>query len=270
MIRGGLGDFLNNPVLRREAAVRLGGAGKNGFRRRMFWAIAIGLVTWPMVAMLVGDPHPDVARRQHGMVVSFVMAALALLSPFQTVGAICGERERGTWDALRTTPISARDLVLGKLLGNLAPLGVFWAIELPIRLVTAPVARIGVVVFVLEELMLLGVAGLGGAWGLWASARRRNHREAMGTVLLWLFVSSFLAQIVRIVVAGALNYGLLPRIEPFVMALSPVALVALMQPEPGMSVPFAMVAAAMLAIGAMALLTRFLIASVIRSARAIG
>lgn len=263
-------NFLTNPVLRREAAVRLGGAGRNAKRNRVFWVVAIGLATWPMVAMLLGDPHPDVARRHHGMVVSFVMTALALLSPFQTVGAICGERERGTWDALRTTRICARDLVFGKWLGNLAPLGVFWAVTAPIRLVTAPAARIGVVVFVLEELLLLGVASAGGAFGLWASARRRNHREAVGTVLLGLFVSSFLSQIVRTAVAGALSYALLPAIEPFVVALSPVSLVAMLQPEPGATVSEKSIAAAMLAIVGLALLSRGLIASVTRYARAIG
>jgi ABC-type Na+ efflux pump permease subunit len=270
MIFHKIGIFLSNPVLRREAALRLGGTGKNALRRRILWTVAITLVVWPMVAMLLGDPHPDVARRQHYMVVSLVMTALALLSPFQTVGAICGERERGTWDALRTTRISARDVVLGKWLGNLAPLAIFWAVLAPIRLVTAPAARIDVVVFVLEELLLLGVASAGGAFGLWASARRRNHREAVGTVLLGLFVSSFLSQIARVAVAGALSYASLAALEPFVVALSPVSLLEMLQPEPGATVSEKSIAATMLAIVGLALLSRGLIASVTRSARAIG
>jgi len=270
MTRSWLGDFLNNPVLRREAALRLGGSGKNAWRRRTVWTVAILLVVWPMVAMLLDDPHPDVARRQHGMVVSFVMSALGLLSPFQTVGAICGERERGTWDALRTTRISARDLVLGKWLGNLAPLAIFWVVTLPIRMITAPSARIGVVGLVFEELLLVGVAGAGGAFGLWASSRRRSHREAVGTVLLGLFVFSFLSQIVRILVLGALSYAWFPAIEPFVAALSPVSLVALLQPEPGMPVAGNVILGAVLSTAGLALLTRWLIASVTRSSRAIG
>jgi len=60
------------------------------------------------------------------------MFAVSLLAPALTVGAIAGERERQTYDILRTTLLPARALVVGKLVAALAFLLLIVVAALPV------------------------------------------------------------------------------------------------------------------------------------------
>jgi hypothetical protein len=61
----------------------------------------------------------------HGAL-SVIGAIAVMLQPvFMTAGAIANEREARTWEVLLTTPLPARSIMLGKLIGTLGPSGSF-------------------------------------------------------------------------------------------------------------------------------------------------
>src|SRR5262245_45872989 len=66
----------------------------------------------------------DIARfgEQFAMVVLLVqLAAVVVLTPAYAAGAVAEERQRGTLDALRTTELTDREIVHGKLASRIAP-----------------------------------------------------------------------------------------------------------------------------------------------------
>jgi ABC-type transport system involved in multi-copper enzyme maturation permease subunit len=131
-----------------------------------------------------------------------------LLVGVRCSGAISGERERGTWDLLRTTPLTPRELVRGKFAGvtratalyGLAYAGItcaFIAVQGDMR---------AYLLFVFELALGVFVPVLG-AVGLWRSARsRRTWRSLLttlgfgyGTVALVGTVGGFLLAVFAVV-----------------------------------------------------------------------
>jgi len=60
------------------------------------------------------------------------MSLLALIAPALTATAICGEREHGTFDLLRATPVRAHTIVWGKLLAALSYAALLIVASIPI------------------------------------------------------------------------------------------------------------------------------------------
>lgn len=82
----------------------------------------MGAITWH--EFRPGDPDVSAwARDQMGTWVGLTGGFLACLIQWaiglRAAVSISAERERGTWDALLTSPLDAREIVLGKLWGNL-------------------------------------------------------------------------------------------------------------------------------------------------------
>lgn len=120
-----------NPVVLKELRGRMRGG-------RAFVILTIYLVLTAAMISLVyfgfylsttnaGTMGPDVTRAV-GKVIFFSVAGMELMmicfiAPALTAGAIASERERQTYDLLRTTLLSARSLVFGKLASSL---GFIW------------------------------------------------------------------------------------------------------------------------------------------------
>lgn len=62
----------------------------------------------------------DLAASLYTVLVVLVFGVIVLMSPAMCAGAIAGERERQTLDLLLCSPLSARRIVTGKMLSNLA------------------------------------------------------------------------------------------------------------------------------------------------------
>jgi ABC-type transport system involved in multi-copper enzyme maturation permease subunit len=114
-----------------------------------------------------------------------VMLLASLIVGIRCSGAITGERERQTWEALLLTPLSAKQLIHGKLWGIMDSSYVYLlAYAAPALLLSV----LGGVMALLWVLLWLAVTVLAmyyiGAAGLWASARSKNSWRALLTTLL--------------------------------------------------------------------------------------
>jgi ABC-type transport system involved in multi-copper enzyme maturation permease subunit len=113
-----------------------------------------------------------------------VMLLASLVVGIRCSGAITGERERGTWEALLLTPLSARQLIRGKLWG------IMGAGSLYLLAYAAPALVLSVfggVLALFWVLLWLAVTVLAmyyiGAAGLWCSMRAGNSwRALLGTL----------------------------------------------------------------------------------------
>ncbi len=114
-----------------------------------------------------------------------VMLLGSLVAGIRCSGAITGERERGTWEALLLTPLSAKELIHGKWWGIM---GSSYIYLLAYAVPALVLSVLGGVVALLWVLLWLAVAVLAmyylGAAGLWASARSSNSWRALLTTLL--------------------------------------------------------------------------------------
>jgi ABC-type transport system involved in multi-copper enzyme maturation permease subunit len=126
---------------------------------------------------------PDAAL---GFLVQSLVAMLlaSLVVGVRCSGAITGERERQTWEALLLTPLSARELIRGKLWGVMgASLWYLLAYAAPAVVFSA----MGGLMALFWTVLWLAVTVLAmyyvGAAGLWCSARARNSwRSLLGTL----------------------------------------------------------------------------------------
>jgi ABC-type transport system involved in multi-copper enzyme maturation permease subunit len=141
--------------------------------------------------------------------------AFTLMVGLRCSGAITGERERQTWEALLLTPLPAEQLVRGKLWGIIgAGVPYLLAYAIPATAVSvlfwiAPRGWLGT----FWTVLLLGVTVLAmafvGAAGLWCSARSKSSwRSLVGTVAIGygggfflLFIAMPLALMVFLVIA---------------------------------------------------------------------
>jgi hypothetical protein len=103
-------EVSDNPVLWRE--LRRASIASPHLRR------AVVVITVLGIAIL----YWRVGLEEYGLHMTIgVLGALAVMvqSAFMTTGGISAEREGRTWEVLLTTPLSGRDIVLGKFLGSL-------------------------------------------------------------------------------------------------------------------------------------------------------
>ena len=112
------------------------------------------------------------------------MSLIALIAPALTATAIAGEREGGTFDLLRVTPVRAHTIVWGKLAAALSYAGLLIVASIPIA---SAVFLFGGVApaDVLNAFLLLGVTTVTfGMIGLFCSALGR--RAGLASVLSYV------------------------------------------------------------------------------------
>jgi ABC-type transport system involved in multi-copper enzyme maturation permease subunit len=114
----------------------------------------------------------------------FVMLIATLIVGIRASGAVSGEREKQTWEALLLTPLQTRELVRGKLsgiFGASVPYLVAYAV------VALPLSGFGGFLAFFWTALWLGVTALAvyyiGAAGIWCSARSSTSwRSLLGTL----------------------------------------------------------------------------------------
>ncbi len=113
-----------------------------------------------------------------------VMLLASLVVGIRCSGAVTGERERRTWEALLLTPLSAKQLIRGKLWGIM---GASYVYLLAYAAPAVVLSVLGGVLALCWVLLWLAVTVLAmyyiGAAGLWASVRSRSSwRALLGTM----------------------------------------------------------------------------------------
>jgi ABC-type transport system involved in multi-copper enzyme maturation permease subunit len=183
-------QVLGNPVIGRELRVRVR-VGRAYMLQAFYLAFLILIVALAYQAA-IGD-NPDLrnpVRVQEALVefyrivMSMLVALIALIAPALTANAITLERERKTMDLLLATPLTARQLLVGKLIGSFAFIVLLLALTLPVSAVSV---LLGGVSFpeLLKAYLLIACGGLVlCAIALFSSVYARNSTLAV----LWSYL----------------------------------------------------------------------------------
>lgn len=116
----------------------------------------------------------EVGKAIFGAVVLIELFLISFIAPALTAGAITAERERQTFDLLRTTLISARSLVLGKLGAALVYLLLLIFAALPIQSLAFLLGGVGLAELLISGLLLIVTALFFSAIGLFFSSFLRH------------------------------------------------------------------------------------------------
>jgi len=181
-----------NPLASKELLARM--RGPRTFVVATLLLLPLAAVAGGLYAVIAASSAADtssttpVGKLFFAAVTAVELGLICLLAPALTADLISGERERQTLDLLLVTPLSRRQIVIGKLVPALGSLLLLIVLALPIQALAVLIGGIG-----LEEL-LVGLLLLGltattyGCVGLFWSARLRTTRGAM----LFSYVTSLL------------------------------------------------------------------------------
>ncbi|MCS7066316.1 MAG: ABC transporter permease subunit, partial [Fimbriimonadales bacterium] len=198
-LRGIFTQVLGNPVVARELRVRVRFA-------RAYWLQAIYLLFLILIvgiayagtlgSQIAMDPYraQQYLQQFYWVIFGTLTSLIVLIAPGLTASAITLERERRTLDLLLATPLSARELLTGKLVGSFAFLVLLLALTLP---ASAVCILLGGATFgeVLESYLMLALSGLTlSAVALFTSAYSRSSMWAVfgGYLLCFVYLGSTL------------------------------------------------------------------------------
>jgi ABC-type transport system involved in multi-copper enzyme maturation permease subunit len=121
------------------------------------------------------------------------------VGPSFTVGAVSGEKERQTFDLLRTTLLSGKSLVTGKLISALSYVFLLLIASIPLQSVAFLLGGISGLELVLSQVIIFVAAVAFALWGLYCSSVMRSTQAAsvmtFGGALLLVAGLPFLAMI---------------------------------------------------------------------------
>jgi ABC-type transport system involved in multi-copper enzyme maturation permease subunit len=181
----------SNPVVVKELRGRMRGS-------RAFWILtayllllctgfALVFLGFTAAATSGGGafPRPALGRTAFGVVIALELITVSFLAPAQTAGAISAEREQQTYDLLRTTMLSARALILGKLFAGLAFIFLLLFSALPLQSLALFLGGVSTVELFVANLLLVVTALSFAAVGLFFSSF--NRRTLASTILSYAF-----------------------------------------------------------------------------------
>lgn len=179
----------NAPMLWKElfaepAAAQLGTTGRIAMIVLLIGVLGPTFFMFVSTVVSQGWNDPELYQGFATMMGTMVCAGLLLLIAVRAAGSVTSEKERGCWEALIVTPLSAHDIVGSKLLGSvfaarwgLAIVLVLWGLG-----VVVDPRFVVVVPFLMGTLLLLAV--FAGLVGLTTSLTHKTTLRAMGTTLL--------------------------------------------------------------------------------------
>lgn len=175
--------LFSNPVTMKELRSRMRG-------RRAFAVLTLYLIILAAALIFVyliylssaGVPSSTLARSAGKGIFAAILGVqvilVAFIGPAFTAAAISGERERQTYDLLRTTLLSAESFVLGKLISSLSYILLLVAVSIPLQSLAFLLGGLSGVELVLSQVLVLVAAVTYALYGLWCSAAMRSTLTA--------------------------------------------------------------------------------------------
>lgn len=153
----------------------------------------------------------------------FLLVVLGLLAPSLTAGAICDEKRNRTLGALLTTPLTAAEIVSGKLASALVQLLILVLTSLPLLLAIRVFGGVPTSLVLMGLGVVVATALLGMSAAMLFSVMARKPSSATGSAVGVVMVMN-LAPVIVLVVQGTMNINLrmlvdwlLPMSAPYVM-----------------------------------------------------
>jgi ABC-2 type transport system permease protein len=194
--------FLDNPIIAKELRGRMRD-------RRTFILLTFYLV---LIASFVGvvylflsesssglsfdpDYRQTLGKSIFGTVVIIELLLIGFIGPGLTSGAITGEREHRTLDLLKTTLLTPRELVLGKLSASVIYLFLLIFTVLPIQSIAFILGGVGLAEIVISSIFLIVTAVFFSTLGIFFSSFLKRTLAATvssyGSILLSVFAIIF-------------------------------------------------------------------------------
>lgn len=207
----GRASLLQNPVVLKELRGRMRGS-------RAFLVLTLYLLIMTAVITLVylaytansGPGLSSTAARNAGKALFAAVLAVEVLlvvfiGPAFTAGAISSERERQTYDLLRTTLLTPRAFVVGKLVSALSYVFLLVAVSVPLQSIAFLLGGLSLTELLLSQLLILVAAVTYALFGLFCSAYLRSTLAATVATLSGTLFVTF--GVPFIVLAGAAIIG---------------------------------------------------------------
>ena len=196
-----LSRILDNPVINKELKSRM--RGRQGFIILSIYpaliSFFIGLIYLFLVAdnsLSSGNPGylQTVGKVVFSTVVLLELLMVSFIGPALTSGAISSERERQTFDLLRTSLLSGRALVLGKLSSAIVFLLLLIFTAIPVESLAFFLGGVGPAEIIISTLLLIVTAVFFSTLGLFFSSFAKRTLIATvssyATILLSIIVVS--------------------------------------------------------------------------------
>jgi ABC-2 type transport system permease protein len=202
-------NFIENPVTVKELRSRM--RGRRAFVVLTIHVLAVsGLISLVyLVYAAATDSMYGPDARQAGKTIFFTIVMMqtflvALIGPSFTAGAISGEKERQTYDLLRTTLLSAKALVWGKLVSALSYVLLLILALIPLQSIAFLLGGVALTELLLSQLLILTAAVAYALVGLFYSSLFRSTLASsvatlgttialtIGTPLIGVFAASMI------------------------------------------------------------------------------
>jgi len=189
--------IIRNPVLVHELRGRM--RGVRAFVVLTVYLVVMAALAIALYALYLSTFASDANSIQGGVlgqtlftIVTLVEVLLiAFIVPGFTVDALTGERERQTYDLLRTTMLRPRTLVIGKLLSALAYVFLLLLATVPLQGIAFLFGGVDVSTLVITFVVLLvtaiGIGAVGVACSAWQQRTRTASAITYGVTIVMLF-----------------------------------------------------------------------------------
>lgn len=190
----GLRALTRNPITIKELRSRMRG-------RRAFVVLTVYLLvmsgfislTYLAYASSSGGPFGPDPRQAGKVLFTAVLAVQVILvtfiGPSFTAGSVSGEKERQTYDLLRTTLLTANAFVMGKLISALSYVFLLILAAIPLQSIAFLLGGISPVELIISQLLVLVAAATFALYGLFCSSTLRTTLAAsvatFGGSLFW-------------------------------------------------------------------------------------
>jgi ABC-2 type transport system permease protein len=201
-----------NPVIKKELRGRM--RGRRSFVLLTAYLGLLSLVIGVIYFLVSRESsyaswNPEfrqtVGKAIFGAVVLFELVMVTFIGPALTAGAITSEREKQTFDLLRTTLLSARALVLGKLGSALTYLLLLIFAAMPIEGLAFLLGGVGFGELLVSSLMLVVTALFFCSLGLFFSSFVKRTLAATVSSYATILVSSLLLALTFFVILYFVN-----------------------------------------------------------------
>lgn len=180
---GRIASWLQNPMAVKELRSRMRG-------RRAYVVLTVYLLSMSSFISLIYLAYAASANQPHGpdpglagkVIFATVLGVQAFLvvfiGPAFTVGSVTGEKERQTYDLLRTTLLSPSDFVRGKLISALSYIFLLILTAVPLQGIAFLLGGVSPIEIFIAELLILVSAVAFAMIGLYFSSAMRSTLAA--------------------------------------------------------------------------------------------
>ncbi|MBN2146796.1 MAG: ABC transporter permease [Anaerolineales bacterium] len=195
--------ILDNPVLLKEFRGRMRG-GKAFILLTIYLVLMSGVVGVVLLTFAAASDSPGssditelVGKILFWTVAAIEMMMICFIAPALTAGAISSERERQTYDLLRTTLLSAPELVFGKFASALSFLLLMLFVAFPLQSLAYLLGGVAVEEVFISFLLLVVTTLVFSAAGLFVSSFTRQ--TLVSTVISYIVANGIIFGIPAIV-----------------------------------------------------------------------